>query len=456
MIEFLTLFFGLVTGHQAVEVAVGPEVAAVELRLDGAPAATLAGPPWRAEIDLGAELAPHQLVAVALGAGGEEIARAHQGINRPDNRIGATTAVERDAAGRPVAATVTWDRRRFGRPEAVRLFVDGEERPAAGADRFALPALDPGAAHLLSAELSFGGNLRATATFGLGGDLGAGPTEEVTAVAVASTSGDGPPVWQAVAGVLLADGEPARPLAVTVGGGDVVIVRDPAASDALVEQLAEAEQRLAATEIEYREDVLRLLAPLGRGLRVSLLWTTVAEVAEEPEARFDLFSISPLYRRDDGGLSWLLGHFDSPPIPERIADAVCVAGLLAAAAERPRAVVLIVHPETADGSLHDAATARRFLARLGVPLRVWTPAEAPGELGRRWGDVVSVATPDRLIAAADELRRLLDSQAIAWLAGRHPPAAVALAPGAAGVALAGADLTTAPAESLDRGGEGGR
>src|SRR4051812_20802165 len=73
-IAFLSLFFGLIAGPCPVELAVGGPVAAVELRVDGRIAQTLQGPPWKTEIDFGADLQPHEIVALALDAEGNEIA----------------------------------------------------------------------------------------------------------------------------------------------------------------------------------------------------------------------------------------------------------------------------------------------------------------------------------------------------------------------------------------------
>ena len=52
MIEFSTLFLGLVGGPQVVEVAVDNRVAAVEMRLDGEQIGRLEEAPWRLAIDL--------------------------------------------------------------------------------------------------------------------------------------------------------------------------------------------------------------------------------------------------------------------------------------------------------------------------------------------------------------------------------------------------------------------
>ena len=183
----------------------------------------------------------------------------------------------------------------------------------------------------------------------------------------------------------------------------------------------------------------------GPSYRVVRLWARTDEVAEDPEASSDLFSTSSLYVLGDSGLSSLLARYDPPPIPERIADAVCVAGSLAVAARRPRAVVLVADPATADGSLFGAAAARRYLARLGVPLRVWTAAADPGGLAATWGEVTMVGSREALAAAVEALRAVLAAQSVAWLPGRHPPGAVSVAGGSsAAVVLAGGDLWTEP------------
>lgn len=47
MVTFLTLFIGVVSGLQTVQVAVTPPVARVELRLNGEQVATMRAPVWK-------------------------------------------------------------------------------------------------------------------------------------------------------------------------------------------------------------------------------------------------------------------------------------------------------------------------------------------------------------------------------------------------------------------------
>ena len=66
--SFLSAFLGLVVGGHPVELTVTGEVAAVELRLDGETVGHLRGEPWVLVCDFGAELAPHELVAIGRDA----------------------------------------------------------------------------------------------------------------------------------------------------------------------------------------------------------------------------------------------------------------------------------------------------------------------------------------------------------------------------------------------------
>ena len=292
MIEFVTVFFSLVAGVQPVEVRAAPSVATVELRLDGAPVAELAGAPWRADVDFGLELAPHELEAVARDAAGRVLGRAVQGVDLPEGQAGARVVLEGGPDGRPVAAEIAWNAAVGA--EAVHLFLDGGELPVAGAAsppvRVPLPAIDTAVLHVLVAELAFPGNSRSTAIRGFGGDLGATGTDELTAVVVASSDGDVPPALEVVASALRLDGLPRRPLALLAGGGDVVIVLDAASAGAFGPPIDEMRERLRSLEVDYQDDVLRIQLPLGADDRLALLWTEDAEVEVASGGRRRRFS----------------------------------------------------------------------------------------------------------------------------------------------------------------------
>src|ERR1700687_1578300 len=82
-IAFLTLFLGLTSGTVPLELSAGPGITAIELQLDRKPVAHLTGPPGRTQLDIGAELLPHHLVARALDDDDTEVGRAEQWINLP-------------------------------------------------------------------------------------------------------------------------------------------------------------------------------------------------------------------------------------------------------------------------------------------------------------------------------------------------------------------------------------
>ncbi|MGB5659353.1 MAG: hypothetical protein WBO54_07710, partial [Thermoanaerobaculia bacterium] len=81
MIEFATLFLGLVFGPQQVGFLVHESVAAIEISLDYQVVGRLNQPPWQLTVDFGEELAPHVLEVMAYGSSGTELDRAEQWTN---------------------------------------------------------------------------------------------------------------------------------------------------------------------------------------------------------------------------------------------------------------------------------------------------------------------------------------------------------------------------------------
>ena len=103
MVEFLSVLIGLYAGSHTVELDVVGEVAAVEVRLDGAALATLTRPPWDLVVDFGATPRPHELVAIARDADGDEVDRATRWINLTDSSAAAALSLETGDDGRPAA-----------------------------------------------------------------------------------------------------------------------------------------------------------------------------------------------------------------------------------------------------------------------------------------------------------------------------------------------------------------
>jgi hypothetical protein len=105
-----------------------------------------------------------------------------------------------------------------------------------------------------------------------------------------------------------------------------------------------------------------------------------------------------------------IGESEMRDKPRTFADAVAVAGVRTLEAARRRAVVLVLG-DGADRSEHTPATVRRYLARIGVLLFVWSVDGPQPE----WGDVTDIASLDRLHAAIVTLNQTLDAQRIVWL-----------------------------------------
>ena len=109
MIAFLTFFLGLVTGVQPVELTVtDPQIARVELRLDGRAVGVLRGSPWMLTCDFGEALAPHELVAVGYDSAGVAVGEARQWINLPRQRAEVDVVLEQGADQVARTARLVW------------------------------------------------------------------------------------------------------------------------------------------------------------------------------------------------------------------------------------------------------------------------------------------------------------------------------------------------------------
>lgn len=433
MIEFVTLFLGLVVGDQPVEVAVGPEVASVEILLDGHSVGTLTGAPWTGTCDFGDELAPHELVAIARDAGGQELGRARQLLNLPRERAEARFAITREKERGPPTARLIWEALDFDRPAAVHVFFDGKQLPAADLNRIELPRHDPQSIHFLYAELTFSDVVEAHAELAFGGVYGDQVATELTAVTI-GLERDRRPRREKMQGWLRKDGQPLRVVAVEKGPVELLIVRENSA--ATIEGLHHL-MRTRAKMTHYRrsdEEVLRI----RRRDRVRLVFP-FAERHEK--SAFEMLPVSQdLSSYGEGVLfNILTGIFfpeeDEPVAANRLADAVAIAGLEAAAVTRRRAVVLVYAGDSSDTSRLRPHSVRPYLRRLGVPLLVWAlPAEG-GRVPSAWGEEVEVRTLADMRLAVRELRQVLKLQLTVWLEGAHLPGEVELAPQASGIRL---------------------
>lgn len=430
MIAFETLFLGLIIGSQPVRLTVAPEVAAVELRLDGEAVAMLVGPPWQARCDFGPAPHPHELVAIARDGAGIELGRAHQRVNLPRPKAEAHWLLERDTAtGQVTAARLNWENLEAPTPRRVVVTLDGVALRVPDPGRVGIPTHDPGTIHLLTAELVFSDQVTARADVVFGGDLGEQVETRLTAVPVRVDDGAALPPAASMHGWFTAGGKPLRVVAVETAPADLVIVLD-----------LDAGARLRASSRRMKTDaaghLLALNAARAGEDRMVAIFPTFDAVDRGTDAR-RLFPISDPYELHLGNLEVLLGRLRFPgtdPESQLLGNAVAIAGLRAAADNRTRAVVLILGGRgCATGSV-TPEVARAFLADLHVPLFVWSLTEAVEDTC--WGPAAAAAWPKGLYATFPHLRRDLDSQRIIWLEGAHLPQRIDLATAARGVRIA--------------------
>ena len=446
MVDFVTLFLGLVVGAHAVEVGVGAGVARVELLLDGEPAAVLEAPTWRGDVDFGEELVPHVLVAVARDAEGDELGRARQLVNAPRDLAEATLSLEPGSGGRGRIARLSWRSTEHSHPIAVSVTFDGRPLEIGDLHRIALPAFDPAVPHLLRADLTFSElvQVRAELTLGIDSEL------SLFSTAVAVESDGRPPRAAAMEGWLNHRDRALRVLAVEQGVLDVLVVREKSeillgnkGDLGLLSRLFETSRptaRRSRTGARL-DDIRSLRFADGDSLRFAFPTT---EISSGDGASLDVVPVS-LNVADLGGgdfrelvSRYLFPEEDIPTHRQRVADAVAVAGVRVAARHRVRAVVLILGGDTEDASRFSPQQVRRFLAALRVPLFVWAPVDTLGaEPYEGWGEVEDISKGSAFLKAIQRLRRHLERQAIIWVEGDHPPHEIELAPEVTGLELAG-------------------
>jgi hypothetical protein len=432
-IAFLTLFLGLVSGPAPVEVTANGTVAAIELTLDGAPIARLAGPPFKGRIDFGKTLVPHLLVARGVDESGAELGRAEQWINVPRPPAEVEAIPELGGQGQVSAVRLAFQNLLKENPARVSAQFDGDPLPIA-AQRVALPAYSTDTGHLLSIEVDYPSGLtaRRDLAFGFGGEV----ATDLTALPVRLRSGAKLPAEPAALQGWFREGDQAlRPVAVEDGPAELLVVRAPG-TPPLLEQVGLQHLRLQHVQTFGGEATIRLrpYMTLGPEDRIRFMHPTAERFAGSglPSA---LFPSSQSFSAQDGGIFWLLTRVLHPQTgTPRLADAVAVAGIQALTANHRRAVLLVLDRRSpADASLYSPEGVRQYLAAIHVPLYVWGVGGSSKERAAPsgWGKIEDVSIYARLQEAWERLAADLAAQRIVWLDGRHLPQAIALSTEAA-------------------------
>lgn len=422
LVVFLTLFLGLASGEQPVELRADPSVESIRLLLGGREVATLKKPPWKTTIDLG-ELAPQELTAIGYN-GTVEVGRASQTINLPRSPAEITIVVDRDAQSKPKAARLYWRHLSNAPIRSSTLLLDGSPLKLDSQSRAALPDIDVTTPHVLSAEVQFKDKTIAHRDTVFGGTWPETVEPQLTATLVRRTAAPEKPAERCFA----AGGEIVRTAAVERPGALVVIVRDPNAAEAqmTLDPFARVHQYQAAT--------LRHLFSLDRGSEMQFMWPVSRRFETSGAAPAELFENSPPINQKEAGLYWAITRASDDAglmSPRRYADAVAVAGISAFASGHRRAVILIVgENDDHDISDYTPASVRRYLQAIGVPYYVWSLS--PRRNAGAWGEAADISSFDKLRVAVNRVKADLESQRIAWIDAKPVAALNVEAKGACG------------------------
>lgn len=416
IIAFVSIFLGLVSGPQVIEVSVGDEVSQVEILLNGDIIKKLERPPWRALADFGEGLSPHRLEAVAFDEDGAEITRIVQWVNMARSVVQASVVIEREADGNAFAQ-LTWANPLRIELESLAAWMDGKALPISNPSRIPLPKHDLEQLHFLRAQLEFKDNVSAVAEVTFGGAYSDDVSTELTAVPVLVEPGKKLPDLETLQNWFLVRGRPARVAAVESGPVEVIMIRDQGTQRALNNLVPKT-----------RGTLERFSGRLKRDQKIAFMWPYM----EPNESGINAFP--PLYGwldPQEAGLGTYLYLVPARRVAQErqvLADAVAVAAMGTVIRNRRRAVVLVLGKTPADSSLYDPDTVRSYLQDLHVPLFIWSPSRNPPNY---WGEVQDISSPPKFRAAVKALSQLVDRQRIVWIEGRHLPQEITLAAGIA-------------------------
>ncbi len=431
MISFVTLFLGLIFGPQPIELAVGEEVASVEIVIDGTVVARLDGAPWVVEHDFGRAVVPHHLVAIGLDQEGREVGRASQHLNLPRRPVEVTIVVRGDPEGKSSIADISWESRSGAKPLAVQAELDGASVAVEELSEILLPPHDPLELHFLQVAVEFDDGTRTTSELAFGGAHLDTVSSQLTAIPVELHGRGKLPKPEKLTGWFAAGAASPRVLSTETGSAEILVVRSRLSVGDL-RWAQKQEMSKALPDAHWRRS--RLFG--SHDWRLRMIWP-IARSETGNLTPFDLFPYSEPGPDETGSLVRWITETDPPKElrgHQRIADAVAVAGVTAAGTNRRRAVVVILGQHEADASAVEPEIASGYLRALRVPLFVWT-TRPESESGRGWGTAQDVSTAAGLKQAVEGVLAALERQRVVWLAGDYRPQEVELTRQADGVRL---------------------
>lgn len=427
LIGFASLFLGLTTGTQPVELMVDEPVAAVQIVLDGHEVARLDGPPWRTPVDFGPGLVPHRLDAVGLRSDGQPIAEATQWVNVPRGQAEIEVAIVTDTRKRAVGATLAWRAVRPVSPESINAGLDGTELSVTDSHQLTFPPLSLDEPHVLRVVVAFPGDLTASVTKVFGGTYVDTTEAELTAVPLVGGSAWRTPKPARLADTLSLDGVVAPVVATERPSPQIVVVLDERAAAALRDiALPPQDPRQALLFSRWnRAWMAQLRGGVGVGdAEIDMVDTVPDHTLEDRLLTQNLFTCKAYTQVSLASLSVFLARRPLRGIePELqwLQAATATAGLAAARGNRPRIVILVIGSSEVDEGDYSPDDIRAYLESLHVPLRVWSPIpEIAGDRGG-WGPVLDVSTLKRFLDACHDVVAEVDRQFIAWIDGEHLP-----------------------------------
>ena len=225
MIVFLTLYLGLVSGPQPLELRADPAVKSIEIVVDGATVWTMSAPPWRLELNFGAALLPHEIVAVGFDAKGHEVARATQFANLPRRNAESDVVLTPDAKGTPLRAALVTRHIAHEKLRSASMKLDDKALALDKELTAKLPPIDMLRPHVLTAEARFADGAVARREVVFGGQYAESAQAQLTPLVVTRTAGGDAPAE----GCFTANGAALNVRSVELSTADVMLVRDPGA-----------------------------------------------------------------------------------------------------------------------------------------------------------------------------------------------------------------------------------
>ena len=437
MVTFVSLFLWLMVDVHPVKVAVDPSVSSVEIFLDGRSVGVATAPEWEVECDFGEVLRPHELVAVARDEAGVEIGRAIQLVNLPRPAAEVEIVFEGGSAEAPEMLRLITESVERLDPLALYVTFDGMLLPSESDGRFRLPKYDPRQVHLVSAEAYFPEGITARRDITFGGAYGGRIISELTAVPVMVDSKRRITAGE-LQGLFSAHGEELMVAATERMGARIYMVRDHAAWPKLRNAGRVIDRRSLEVRGTTEGDLGRVLeeARVGEEIPPQKDRFYLVVPNPTPSRGLALFPVLQPFNIKRWGMPWLTTHVGSSKasLPsQRLAEAVALAGLRAAADGCPRAVVLVIGDDPTDRSFYQPEAVRKYLRTLRVPLVVWS-TEKDG-LQSPWGTAELTNGLVSLEKASRRLLKELNRQWIVWVEGRHLPNDVELVENELGIRL---------------------